>query len=651
MIVARGAQRPFKANFAALALFQVKRPEDIDLGKLRSLAAYFPLQREWKGKGELMTFPLAGQILYCEVLRYPLDGADGGECCIIRDITHIVGLRGEIRKRSRLMRMVIDHLPSYISMKDEHCRLVFYNIAYSQLFDCGPEALIGKREYPGWSEGTMRQALRTDVLALGSDSTVVYDLEIPVGQTKRIHSIAKRRISGPDNETFIVTVGTDITERVELRRQLEVLKTKAEAANIAKTQFLARMSHEIRTPMNAIIGTSYLALTSSPKGKLKQYLETIQRSARNLLGIINDILDISKVEAGEMRLSIIPFNLATVIADVEEQITVLVHDKPVVFVSDYEPLSHYLLGDSLRLGQVLLNLCNNAVKFTDAGSITLRVTNQEEKGDTVTLLFEVEDTGIGIAPEDQERLFDSFSQLDDGPDRRYGGTGLGLAISQQFVNLMGSRVAVESAVGKGTRFYFTLVLPMAGALPDPALQEDGVRKHDPFYIPGEQSGRSDKTRSAAVGLEAGKTQSQAGSKGIPAEDWPPHFPGATVLVIEDNEVNREIIVEILEQMEITVDTAENGQTGLEAVQTRKYDLVFMDLQMPVMDGLTATRAIRSLESKGVAGLPIVALTANALPEDQARCLQAGMDAFLDKPIDVNALVSRLKHWLGEFQKR
>ncbi|MFT5375272.1 MAG: two-component system sensor histidine kinase/response regulator [Candidatus Latescibacterota bacterium] len=553
---------------------------------------------------------------------------------------------------------------------------------------------------------------------------------------------------------FVVLLGLfwSAGQIVQRNRRLEVARKTAEAAqheadeaNQSKSDFLANMSHEIRTPMNAIIGMAHLALRTNLDAKQLDYIEKIQGSGQHLLGLINDILDFSKIEAGKLNIERVDFSLYEIMDNVAALIGPKAADKGLEFLFDLDAgLPSDLRGDPLRLGQIIINYANNSVKFTETGQILVRVSHSEVSDGNLLLRFEVEDTGIGLSPEQQNKLFQSFQQADTSTTRKFGGTGLGLAISKNLAELMGGQVGVESALGQGSTFWFTAHLEMGVPKEKTDILEPDLRNRrvlvvddnaqarqiavemlsamtlradeapsgeraleliqaatdtDPYdlifidwHMPPGIDGVETIRRLHALNLSSsprpimvtayGRTEvmEEAHQVGIDITLVKPVNPshlydaavhalrnevgwvaeardrvsvtegldlssiqGAHLLLVEDNEINQQVAIELLRDAGFYVELAENGQIGVDKVGAGDYDLVLMDMQMPVMDGITATLAIRSDER--FADLSIVAMTANAMAGDRDRCLAAGMNDHVAKPIDPVALFKALLKWV------
>jgi PAS domain S-box-containing protein len=403
--------------------------------------------------------------------------------------------------------------------------------------------------------------------------------------------------------TARLVLAHDVTAHLLVERELQRAKVAAEVANVAKGRFLANVSHDLRTPMNAILGMTELALAEQLSPTVRENLETVKESADVLLELLNEILDLSRMEAGKFQLETAPFDLRRAVERTLKALEASARDKGLSLACDVpDDVPDRLVGDCLRLRQVLMNLIGNAIKFTERGEIVVTIGIDAQSPEGVSLEFVVTDTGIGISNEDRARIFSPFVQVDPAATQRLGGTGLGLAISSHIVSLMGGRIWVESEVGRGSTFHFTAGFTLAG---------DAIVHLD--------TGRNSCVKTGAV----------AASR-------------LRVLLAEDTRANQKLVVRILEKRGHIVDIAQDGCQALRLLQEKPFDVVLMDVQMPVMDGFEATAAIRALPKPGCATLPIIAMTACAMKGDLERCLTAGMDAYLAKPIDSRELIEAVE---------
>ncbi len=414
----------------------------------------------------------------------------------------------------------------------------------------------------------------------------------------------------------------DAQELEQKNEELEKALTAAREATRMKSRFLANMSHEIRTPMNGVLGMTDFLLGTGLNPEQQEYAESIKRSADSLLALINDILDLSRIEAGKLRLDRADFSLPSAIAETASVFALQARAKGLEFVSVVAPgLPEAAVGDPGRLRQVLTNLLGNAIKFTEHGQVGLKAEIVSQTRDEIQLKFTVHDSGLGIPASEQGRLFDTFTQVDESNTRKYGGTGLGLAISKQLVELLGGEIGLESEPGKGSKFWFTAsfgkstrVLPVR---PAPAPRVMAAKS---------QTGTAHRAEAASS------------AQASPLE------ASMRILLAEDNEINQRITLRLLQKLGLSADAVVNGREAVEALEKREYDLVLMDCQMPDMDGFEATAVIRKREGPS-RHQTICALTANCMDGDRERCLAAGMDDYISKPVGLEKLREALDRWI------
>ena len=681
-----------------------------------------------------------------------------GEMLIIyEDISERMQAEEALRASEERNRILLESSPDAVTVYDHLGNVTYVNPAFEEIFGWKCGELLGKRlDFipPHEIERTQDAVKRTL-----KGEKVLLECQRMTKKGKLLDVAAKASVlnDSQGNVIGMIVIARDISDIKRVHKELQKAKEEAESANRAKSTFVANMSHEIRTPMNAIMGMTHLALQTALSPKQNDYLNKIKISANSLLGIINDILDFSKIEAGKLEIESVDFNLDDVMHNLVPVVTMKSQEKEnlEVLFDIAHNVPRFLKGDPLRLGQVLINLANNAVKFTEAGEIVVSTRLIKEEKDQVSLEFSVSDTGIGLTPEQIDRLFEAFTQADSSTTRKYGGTGLGLTICKSLIEMMGGEIRVKSDPGRGSTFSFTISFSPGKEkakrrfVPSPDLRGMNVLVVDDnatsrgifqemlesfsFKVTVAASGQEgiaelekasesepfdlvimDWKMPGMGGIEASKrikhheglskipaivmvtaygrqeVMQQAQDAGLEGFLLKPVSPsmlfdtimqtfgkeetrtarmtqrkeqqaetlkliqGAQVLLVEDNEINQEVARELVEGFGLPVTVAVNGEDAVRAVKEKDFEVVLMDVQMPVMDGYTATKTIRKWErgmrNKGEDQIPIVAMTAHAMTGDREKCLAAGMNDYVSKPIDPEKLLSALARWITPGQR-
>ncbi len=522
------------------------------------------------------------------------------------DITEKKEAEQRLNESEKLYRLISENSRDMICLHDPQGRYLYVSKAAKDLLGFTPEEMVGKNPYdffhPDDAERIKNESHNRAVKGQ-LENTIQYRMQTKSGNYTWFETSTKPIFDKKGNITNLQTSSRDITYRKKIEMILRKEKERAEMATQAKAQFLSTMSHEIRTPLNAVIGVTHLLHQNNKSPEFTKMLDTLKFSSENLLVLVNDILDFNKIESGQIIFEESEFKLSDLIKSIESSLKYKATEKNLNVYIEYDSsIPQVLIGDPVRISQILNNLTSNAVKFTHEGKITITVKKTKESNDKVQLYFEVTDTGIGIAKDKQQVVFDRFTQASDDTTRKFGGTGLGLAITKQLLSLMGSGINLESEPGKGTRLYFKLKL--------------------------QKSKKTELPENKALTTDLSEVD----------------MSGIKILVVEDNEVNQFVVSQFLESWNADVDYAINGKEALRKVAGDEYDLVLMDMQMPVMDGYTATRKIRELPDEHYKKLPIIALTASAMLEIRRKIMQSGVNDYISKPFNPKELFYKIaKH--------
>ncbi len=683
-----------------------------------------------------------GRITWVEVLARPIFGADRrieGFAGVVQDVTERKAAEERLKTSEAMFRTLCDAAPVGIFMMDASANCLYVNARWNEIAGASPNQALGT----GWQRFVHPEDRVMLVKAFAeadrNSLAAEYRLVTPNGAVVRVETTATPIVHADGRAPEYIGVVHDVTAKYEAAEKLREAKIAAEAMSQAKSDFLANMSHEIRTPMNGILGMTELTLDTDLQPEQREYLEMVWSSAESLLGIINDILDFSKIESGKLELESVPFSLSDCIESALQPFALKAQQKNLEISWSTDPeIPEVIRGDPTRLRQILINLAGNAVKFTNEGEISIRAESAPSQSGCIAIRFIVSDTGIGIPPEKHRKIFEAFSQADTSTTREFGGTGLGLSISARLVQLMSGKLELDSAPGRGSRFFFTVTFERATreeaasvstSLPELAgkrilaADDNEVNRHllqsllhkwgvratvvanghealqeftksreagEPFFMvlldhhmPGidgyetaarirqlEGGGRIPilMLSSAAPGdeppgntlgiarrlmkplrravlqnaiLEASQASLAPSQTAPAAQAEPPATGGLHVLLVEDNAVNQKLAVRLLEKMGHRVTLAVNGQEGVMAAERESFDVILMDIQMPVLGGVEAARAIRAREGREGRRTPIIAMTAHALAGDREKYLHSGMDGYVSKPVNPEQLRSEI----------
>lgn len=515
---------------------------------------------------------------------------------LTRTSTDLKKVSENLKIRAEELSTILSTIPAYVYFKDKSLNYILVNQSFAQFVGIPADQIRGRNRsgiFQHYNSDLYEEKERK-VLESG---LAVYDIEEEIDYDGRMRCVSTNLApirNAADQIVGLIGISWDITERKHYESELMRAKEQAEAGTMAKNEFIASISHEFRTPMNGILGLAEMFRNTALDETQADLLKGIVSSAENLLVLVNDLLDFSAIEAGKMELDSQPFMLDRVLEDVFHVLSLKAQEKSLEFtVRIAGDVPKHLVGDSKRLGQIIINLANNAVKFTEQGSVSVHISMLSNSAELALLRFEVRDTGIGIPREAMDSLFKVFSRIRQNQHRLVSGTGLGLSICRKLTDMLGGEIGVESTVGKGSTFWFNI----------------------PFK------------------LSRGKAQDQS-QEGTSTEGV---FRGKKVLVAEDNLINQKIVNFQLKRMGFDVCLSDNGQSALDMFAAEPFDLVVLDIQMPILDGYQVARAIREYELNSYAHVPIIALTANAMKGDRERYLEAGMDGYVSKPFSPETL--------------
>jgi len=539
------------------------------------------------------------------------NGEPQGFQCIVKDITEKRRIESELKKielereeHQFRLQSILDNTPLIIFIKDLNGRYLLANKSFKDAFNSTSEQIIGKTDFDLVSEENAKRYKEIDEYVIREQKNVEVEETIELAGVTKNLLIVKFPLFDKNNNIYGISgIASDITERYLYGLHLIEAIQKAELAEQLQEQFLANMSHEIRTPMNGIIGMTNILLNSPMSNEQKDFVHIIKKSSDSLMVLINDILDLSKIKAGKLRIENIDFRLRETVEQTISTFRVLINDKGLKLRTSVDlSIPDSLTGDPHRLNQILNNLISNAIKFTAAGEISFEIKPINHIENEIELLFSISDTGIGIPQEKLESIFESFSQAESGTSRKFGGSGLGLSITKKLIEMQNGSIEVKSIPGKGTDFNFTIKYAIPAHTV--AKQYDNIKQ---------------------------ETLNEGG------------LSGKRVLVVEDNEANQKVIYHMLDKIGIDADLADNGKVAIKLLEDGfQYDLVIMDLQMPEMDGFETTEYIRQNLKLTI---PIIAMTASALRNEKIKCMELGMNEYLNKPFVPADLFRELRRFL------